>query len=328
MSQVGKLTWSRPHSYLPACPATNGLSNIGIDTNRYRIRMEARQLHAPGVSVRGGGRRRRTNGITETLAAPYTQRGPGYRCWAGPTVGDELTQVRLRRERFRVDPSSRHRPWHRRPQYRYRAISEQFAGGGLSSPPMGSVGRMFGAFTSRRTDSGDYPMRQRSPLHGRAFGGPGTARFDDVIDNSSISFPASERVLVATEAAEVASVLALVDEATQAGWWAFGFVGYEAAAGLNPALPVTDSAHRSAKAQTPLVWFGLSRDPVSATAADPPQSRGTPIVDGVDVGWSPASYQHAFDEVKAAIADGETYQCNLTTTVSGSIVSRSRAPCR
>ena len=62
-------------------------------------------------------------------------------------------------------------------------------------------------------------------------------------------------------------MLAEVQEATDAGRWAFGYVAYEAAAGLDPHLAV----HPSAPGGLPLVWFGLCDEPDSGGA------RWTPV---------------------------------------------------
>ena len=61
-------------------------------------------------------------------------------------------------------------------------------------------------------------------------------RFDDLTAGTALSFDRPSRVLVATEPAEVVPVLAEVDRATAGGCWAFGYVAYEAAAGLDPSL--------------------------------------------------------------------------------------------
>ena len=83
------------------------------------------------------------------------------------------------------------------------------------------------------------------------------ARFDDVPAGSALCFPTPHRVLTAARPSEVAPLLAEVDRATRAGAWAFGYLGYEAAPGLDPGL-VT---HPPAPDGPPMAWFGLGDAP-------------------------------------------------------------------
>jgi hypothetical protein len=79
------------------------------------------------------------------------------------------------------------------------------------------------------------------------------ARFDDVILGTGLMFSSPHRVLVAESPREVVPVLDEVDKATREGSWAFGYVAYEAAPGLDAGLAVCDRQPDS----PPLVWFGL-----------------------------------------------------------------------
>ena len=76
--------------------------------------------------------------------------------------------------------------------------------------------------------------------------------------------PAPHRVLVAERPDEVVGVLAEVERATDAGCWAFGYVAYEAAAGLDPHLPV----HGAGPMGMPLVWFGVCDEPAPVPPLD------------------------------------------------------------
>ena len=92
------------------------------------------------------------------------------------------------------------------------------------------------------------------------------ARFDDLRSGEALRCPPPSHVLVAHHDEQVAAVLQEVDRATRRGSWAFGYVAYEAAAGLDPDLPggpMPDGL--------PLVWFGLCDEPLRVepvTAAD------------------------------------------------------------
>ena len=78
--------------------------------------------------------------------------------------------------------------------------------------------------------------------------------------------PPPYRVLVAERPDEVVGVLAQVERATDAGRWAFGYVAYEAAAGLDPSPSCADGAGPMGM---PLVWFGLCDEPTPVVPVDP-----------------------------------------------------------
>ncbi|MDN5930093.1 MAG: aminodeoxychorismate synthase component I [Pseudonocardia sp.] len=140
-----------------------------------------------------------------------------------------------------------------------------------------------------------------------------TARFDDLRAGSALSFPEVGRELVATRPDEVADVLDEVDRVTAAGSWAYGFVSYEAAAGLDPALAVHEPA-----AGLPLVWFGVTAAPQTVPVVSPEARRehsaGPWVCD-----WSAAGHRDRVAAVRDRIAEGETYQCNLTTRLHAAV---------
>ena len=160
------------------------------------------------------------------------------------------------------------------------------------------------------------------------------ARFDDFPAGQALRFPAPHRVLTASRPDAVAAVLAEVDLATRQGSWAYGYVGYEAAAGLDDRL-VT---HPPAADGPPLVWFGLCGEPelvpvLSSSTAEPaaghPEAAaGHPEPDAGDrdagsvrwsPGWLPSAHRAGVERVRAHIAAGETYQCNLTVRMRGQL---------
>jgi aminodeoxychorismate synthase component I len=158
---------------------------------------------------------------------------------------------------------------------------------------------------------------------------PPWARFDDLVSGRSLVCPPPYRVLVAASAAEVPGVLAEVERAADGGNWAYGYVSYEAAPGLDPALLV----HAPGAGDPPLAWFGLCAEPLEAppigpgAAASPARGTGwagdcrSGMTSSLDcphrpVGWVPdwTADQHgrAVERVREHIADGDTYQINLT----------------
>ncbi|MHC1561064.1 chorismate-binding protein [Actinomycetospora sp. C-140] len=137
-----------------------------------------------------------------------------------------------------------------------------------------------------------------------------SARFDDLPSGSALAFPAPSEVLVATAHDEVPGVLATLDEHRAAGRWVWGFLSYEAGAGLDPSLP-----RRDPPPGVPLAWFGVGGPPASVPAVTAPStwpSTGP---------WRPDAdadaHRRAVGAVRAYIAAGETYQANLTTTLRG-----------
>ncbi|MBB3674813.1 aminodeoxychorismate synthase component I [Modestobacter versicolor] len=142
------------------------------------------------------------------------------------------------------------------------------------------------------------------------------ARFDDLRTGRSLRCPPPSRVLTATTPDEVAGVLQQVSDATEAGSWAFGYVAYEAAAGLDPLLP----GGSTTAGELPLVWFGLCGEPQEVAPPTPPAEAGAPAGPWLP-DWSDDEHARAVETVREHIAAGETYQCNLTdrlrTTAAG-----------
>jgi para-aminobenzoate synthetase/4-amino-4-deoxychorismate lyase len=112
---------------------------------------------------------------------------------------------------------------------------------------------------------------------------------------------------VATRLDEVRDVLAQADAAARAGAWVAVALSYEAAAAFEPALP----APRRHDADPPLAWArafahadtGLD----SARAAD----AGVAAPSFVPA-WTEAAFAARVRDAQARIADGDTYQVNLT----------------
>jgi para-aminobenzoate synthetase/4-amino-4-deoxychorismate lyase len=144
------------------------------------------------------------------------------------------------------------------------------------------------------------------------------ARFDDLHAGTALVFPSVDRVLSAERVDDVVAVLAEVERATAAGAWAFGYVAYEAAPGLDPALRVAD---RDADGP-PLAWFGISDTPGEA----PPREAGParpPLRWTAD--WTADEHASAVARVREHIAAGDTYQCNLTDRLRADVAGDPRS---
>lgn len=139
------------------------------------------------------------------------------------------------------------------------------------------------------------------------------ARFDDLRSGTACRFPDLAYDLVATVPADVPEVLAEVDRATREGWWAYGFVAYEAAGGLDPSLAV-----HAPDDGLPLAWFGVASAPERVPLMDTGGGREYRL-GGWSYDWAPAEHRSAVDAVRERIAAGETYQCNLTTRLRADV---------
>ena len=143
------------------------------------------------------------------------------------------------------------------------------------------------------------------------------ARFDDLRAGTAVRCPPPRRVLVAERPEEVLDVLTEVERATDAGQWAFGYVAYEAAAGLDPRLAV----HGSTPLGMPLVWFGLCDEPVPVPplVAAGPTDIGSAATARWHPTWTPTGHAQDVREIRERITAGDTFQCNLTVRMSGRV---------
>jgi para-aminobenzoate synthetase/4-amino-4-deoxychorismate lyase len=144
---------------------------------------------------------------------------------------------------------------------------------------------------------------------------PPWARSDDLQSGTAVRCPPPYRVLVAKRPDQVVGVLAEVERATDSGSWAFGYVAYEAAAGLDPHLPV----HRSGTVGMPLVWFGLCDEPTPVPPLDTTASDRSPARAQWRPTWTPAEHARDVARIRERIAAGDTYQCNLTVRMAGRV---------
>ncbi|ALU73482.1 aminobenzoate synthetase (plasmid) [Rhodococcus erythropolis R138] len=139
------------------------------------------------------------------------------------------------------------------------------------------------------------------------------ARFDDLVAGAAMSFDSVLCELVAWRHDDVAAVLDQAQRLSDEGYWAFGFVAYEAASGLDPRL-VTARPDPN----LPLAWFGISHCPTRTLPVQPADQRNY-ISGPWTPNWSEQQHKRAVDTVRDRIADGETYQCNLTTKLTAHV---------
>jgi para-aminobenzoate synthetase/4-amino-4-deoxychorismate lyase len=123
----------------------------------------------------------------------------------------------------------------------------------------------------------------------------------------SYRFSGLESVIRADHPDQVAGALAEIEQAVACGRHAAGFVSYEAASGLNPDLGI------NGKGGLPLVWFGLFAERIDCSGEFNASSLGNCQVSPPELTISDSDYMNAVENIRDAIARGETYQVNFTT---------------
>jgi len=139
------------------------------------------------------------------------------------------------------------------------------------------------------------------------------ARFDDLTGaEPSFRLVGPAGVLEARRPDEVPGVLAAAEQAAVRGLWVAGFVAYEAAPGLDPALRVRPADPRDSFAAAPLAWFAMFEEREETVLPDPPPDQPVPS----SAAWVPSMERSAYDtaigRIHEHIAAGETYQVNFT----------------
>jgi para-aminobenzoate synthetase/4-amino-4-deoxychorismate lyase len=143
------------------------------------------------------------------------------------------------------------------------------------------------------------------------------ARFDDAVDGTTLTFTSPRRELAAMTPDDVLPLLTALHAASEQGRWAFGYLAYEAAAGIDESFAVSSPTAGT----LPLAWFGLSDEPPTVThgTIDAGSAHGYQTGPWT-LAWNRDEHRCAVERVKTAIADGDTYQCNLTTTTRSPFV--------
>jgi para-aminobenzoate synthetase/4-amino-4-deoxychorismate lyase len=136
---------------------------------------------------------------------------------------------------------------------------------------------------------------------------PGGAVLDLDGFHPPLAFGRPRRIVIARALDEVRPALAQVDAAARDGAWAVGFVSYEAAPALDPALRTRPPG------DAPLVWFGLHDTPAPPPAPSPAGARLGPLL--ADVG--PEAYRASVERLRDAMARGVAYQVNHTFRLRG-----------
>jgi para-aminobenzoate synthetase / 4-amino-4-deoxychorismate lyase len=140
------------------------------------------------------------------------------------------------------------------------------------------------------------------------------ARFDDLTPRGrACIFSRPTRTLVARCPGEVLPLLRAVEVATAAGYWAAGYLAYEAATGIDASLRTRVAPDDDPLDELPLAWFGIfaaawGDEPLSPVAHAEPDYRVSPWSLDIDG----TAYHDQVERIRELIELGETYQCNLT----------------
>ena len=121
------------------------------------------------------------------------------------------------------------------------------------------------------------------------------------------AFGAPREILQARTAAEVRPLLDAVQAQARQGRWCVGYLRYEAAGAFDPALAVRDP-------DGPLAWFGVHDRPLPWPADEGDAAQPA-------LAWEEALSRREFDlalaQLHEAIAAGQLYQVNYTSTLRG-----------
>lgn len=142
---------------------------------------------------------------------------------------------------------------------------------------------------------------------------PAPIRFDDL--STELSFELSNCVAEFSAVAvdDVQAVIQAAQGAASAGFWAAGYVAYEAAPAFDDALHVRTRTIGDPFEELPLAWFGIYRD--RQDVAPLRRRESGPSGYGLS-SWVPSvtedEYRIAIEDIHESIGRGDTYQVNHT----------------
>ncbi|MEB3339091.1 MAG: aminodeoxychorismate synthase component I, partial [Leptolyngbyaceae bacterium] len=139
---------------------------------------------------------------------------------------------------------------------------------------------------------------------------PNSVVLYDAQNQHWLHFHSPVEVLTAYSPLEVTPLLETVQQQVdQQGYYAAGFMSYEASPAFDPSFQVQPSQVQ-AGTDFPLAWFGLFTQPQVITLPDPPPETSMPLL------WTPSlsrsRYREAIEQIKNHISQGNTYQVNFS----------------
>ncbi|MBT4612279.1 MAG: aminodeoxychorismate synthase component I [Gemmatimonadetes bacterium] len=138
---------------------------------------------------------------------------------------------------------------------------------------------------------------------------PVSVRLDALTEHGterSFVFEQLVDIICVTQVDEVIEGLTRIEAAVAGGLHAAGYISYEAAPGLDPALATGDCPDGF-----PLLWFGLFRRRRTVQALEGIEVPPMPLTAWLSQ-WSGAVHAERVARIRQLIAAGDTYQVNLT----------------
>ncbi|ANU21957.1 aminodeoxychorismate synthase component I [Planococcus donghaensis] len=131
---------------------------------------------------------------------------------------------------------------------------------------------------------------------------------NSVGDIEPLYFSDPVKVFETHELEKVADILAEVERAVNKGFYAAGYVAYEAAPAFRPEMQVQSAG------ELPLLWFGIFKEPQKTPLVFKEQE--TYRVSDWEMASSVEQYKTGIQQIKTAIEEGHTYQVNYTERLS------------
>lgn len=130
-------------------------------------------------------------------------------------------------------------------------------------------------------------------------------------------FRHAEKIIMARTADKVMPCLNEVQKAVESGYYAAGYVSYEAAPAFDTAFQVLNTE----TVKLPLLWFGIFKEPITGKITG---SGSYTLSD-----WIPSvtksEYKQSIAAIKKAIEQGDTYQVNYTLRMNAEFKGDARS---
>ena len=132
----------------------------------------------------------------------------------------------------------------------------------------------------------------------------------------STVFAGPLKVLETHNLQDIPDIMKEIESALAQGFYAAGYVSYEAAPAFQPEMEVRPGA------EMPLIWFGIFQQPQTPE----PEPKEEPYtVSSWQLASSEERYKKGIAHIKTAIEEGETYQVNFTERLRASFSGNDRS---
>ncbi|TWT28128.1 aminodeoxychorismate synthase component I [Planomicrobium sp. CPCC 101110] len=132
-----------------------------------------------------------------------------------------------------------------------------------------------------------------------------------------LAFSKPVKVLSASQLEDIPDVMDALEEAVKDGFYAAGYISYEAAPAFNPKMKVHP------KPDLPLLWFGIFDEP-HLPGQEFDAAGDYSVSDWMMAGSIP-QYKKGIQQIKQAIEEGHTYQVNYTERLHADFQGSDRA---